>query len=50
LVHHVFHNIIDAFAKHDVLDFSRLKFHLGATATYHPGNHRLTVHSGPRHR
>src|SRR6516225_7240526 len=42
----VFHNAIDHFARHDVLDFSGLKFHPGATATYHPRSHALTVHSG----
>jgi hypothetical protein len=43
---HHFGTAIDAFAKHDILDLAGLKFHAGATATYHRGNHHLTVHSG----
>jgi len=43
---HHFGTAIDAFAKHDVIDLAGLKFHAGATATYHRGNHHLTVHSG----
>ena len=46
LAAHVFGNAIDAFARHDILDLAGLKFHAGATATYHKANHHLTVHSG----
>jgi hypothetical protein len=46
LIGHVFANPIDLFAKHDVLDLTGLKFHAGATATYHKASHHLTVHSG----
>jgi len=43
---HHFGNAIDAFARHDVLDLAGLKFHAGATATYHKASHHLSVHSG----
>ena len=43
---HHFGNAIDAFARHDIIDLAQLKFHAGATATYHKANHHLTVHSG----
>jgi len=43
---HVFGNLIDFFGKHDVLDLNGLKFHAGATATYHKANDHLTVRSG----
>jgi autotransporter-associated beta strand protein len=46
LSHHALGNPIDDFAHHDVIDLTGLKFHAGAAATYHPGSHRLTVHSG----
>jgi len=46
LFHHVFGNAIVSFGKHDVLDLSGLKFHPGATATYHRAGHHLKVHSG----
>jgi autotransporter-associated beta strand protein len=46
LSRHVFGNPIDFFAKRDVLDLTGLKFHPGATATYHKASHHLTVHSG----
>jgi autotransporter-associated beta strand protein len=44
---HVFTtNNIDFFAQHDVLDLTGLKFHAGASASYHTATHHLTVHSG----
>jgi autotransporter-associated beta strand protein len=43
---HHFGNPIDNFGKHDFLDLTGLHFHAGATATYHKGNHHLTIHSG----
>jgi autotransporter-associated beta strand protein len=46
LTHHVLHNPIRHFAHDDVLDFSGLTFQPGAAATFHPGSHALTVHSG----
>jgi autotransporter-associated beta strand protein len=46
LVHHVFHNIIGSFGKHDILDLTGLHFHAGATATYRKAGHHLIVHSG----
>jgi autotransporter-associated beta strand protein len=46
LSHHVFGNDIDFFGKHSILDLSGLKFHTGATATYHEASHHLSVHSG----
>jgi hypothetical protein len=41
---HVFGNEIDFFGKHDVLDLTGLKFHPGATATFH--HEHLKVRSG----
>jgi hypothetical protein len=46
LVGHVFDNEIDLFGKHDVLDLTGLRFHRGASATYHRAGHHLKVHSG----
>jgi hypothetical protein len=46
LIGHVFANPIDFFSKHDVLDLAGLRFHAGATATYHKANHHLAIHSG----
>jgi len=43
---HHFGNKVDAFARHDIIDLAGLRFHAGATATYHKANHHLTVHSG----
>ena len=43
---HVFGNHIDAFARHDFIDLAGLKFHAGATATFHSATDRLAVHSG----
>ena len=43
---HHFGNLIDFFAKHDLLDLTGLHFHAGATAIYHKVNHHLIVHSG----
>ena len=43
---HQFGNPIDAFARHDVLDLTGLKFHHRASATYHGASHHLAVHSG----
>ena len=34
-----------SFARHDILDLAGLKFHAGATATYHKASHHLTVPS-----
>src|SRR5262249_15131355 len=45
-IHHAFGNAIDFFGAHDVLDFTGLRFHAGATATYHPRSHVLIVRSG----
>jgi autotransporter-associated beta strand protein len=44
-IHH-FANPIDNFGKHDVLDLTGLKFHVGAKAKYHAVTDVLTVHSG----
>jgi autotransporter-associated beta strand protein len=46
LTAHHFANPIDLFARHDFIDLAGLKFHAGASATYHKANHHLTVHSG----
>jgi autotransporter-associated beta strand protein len=46
LAAHVFGNDINSFARHDFLDLAGLKFHAGATATYHTATDRLVVHSG----
>jgi autotransporter-associated beta strand protein len=46
LTAHHFDNAIDLFARHDFIDLAGLKFHAGASATYHKANHHLTVHSG----
>jgi autotransporter-associated beta strand protein len=43
---HAFANPVRAFGKHDILDLTGLKFHSGATATYHKATHLLTIHSG----
>ena len=43
---HHFGNSTDNFGKHDFVDLTGLRFHAGATATYHKANHNLTVHSG----
>jgi autotransporter-associated beta strand protein len=43
---HVFGSPIVSFANHEVIDLKGLKFHAGASATYQPASHRLTVHSG----
>jgi hypothetical protein len=46
LLGHVFTNNIDFFGKGDVLDLTGLRFHRGASATYHRAGHHLKVHSG----
>jgi autotransporter-associated beta strand protein len=46
LSHHVLANQIDGFGRNDVIDLTGLKFHVGATVTYHKANHHLTLHSG----
>ena len=46
LLGHHFGTTIDDFARHDIIDLAGLKFHAGATATYHAATDQLTAHSG----